>query len=163
MKKYKKESNKPKVIAEESPLLEGYDLMPKENWSGIQLQSHIRYKRLDTGELRKGGYLVNISNTQDQDNNNTIKFDLVSNFRPDAVKWSIYATSIEKIWVRQEMPSELSIDLTATQNEIKNIKEQIEMLKKVIQKINTDLQNRFQKIEDEQMRTVMLIKKLHKI
>jgi hypothetical protein len=153
------------IPAEDNPLLKNYKLVPKDEWANIQPRSHIRYKRLDTGELRRGGYLVKVTPDQDQELHDTLKFDLVSNFKPDAVKWSVYAGSIEKIWVKPDIGfPPVIMDLTEIKNDIKYCKEQIELLRSSMQKMNMEqIESRFQKIADEQMRTVILIKKLHKI
>lgn len=166
MKKIEKNNTQiNEISAEDSPLLKGYELVKKNNWANIQIRSHIRYKRIDTGELRRGGYLIQVIPDIDQEGDQTLKFDLISNFRPDGVKWSVYAKSIEKIWVKPNInPLQVTMDLTELKNDIKYCKEQIELIRLSIQKINIDkIENRFQKIDDEQMRTVILIKKLHKI
>lgn len=135
-------------------LLIGYTLVDPLNWTTIPINTHIRYLRQD-GDFRKGGFITAIINTQDNDGSNTVRFDLISNFSPTAVKWSIFRNAIDKIWQKLNNTPETHVQnniLVELQDELKTYKNALEVLQKEIQKIN-----------NEQMRTVLLIKKLHNI
>jgi hypothetical protein len=144
------------ISYDQNALLQGYNMVSIEKWANITSGSHIRYLRKD-GEFRKGGYITSIINTQDNEGINTIKFDLVSNYSPTAIKWSLYRGSIDKIWVKESAPvlppqPRDNTELLELKMDIKLCKDAIESIKKELQKIN-----------NEQMHTVSIIRKLHNI
>lgn len=136
--------------------LKNYDLVEIGNWDKIPRRSHIRYLRKD-GNLPKGGYVKAIFKTNDNDNKESIKINLVNNFGSSAIEWNIYLTSIEKIWKKKP-----DLDITTTDNnspEISELKEDMVLLKESLNHMKAEIQ----RISNEQIHTVRVIKKLHKL
>ncbi len=145
------------VKHEQVELTDNYELVEKENWDKIPYKTYIRYLRKD-GSLRKGGFVKAIWKTKDNSGHDTLKIDLVSGFGFNGTEWSIYSTSVEKIWKRKENMTEIEQPIIRN-TEIEDMKEEIQYVKKSIDNIKKELQN----IKNEQMRIVQLIKKLHNI
>lgn len=137
-------------------LLTDYTSVDSHNWINIQPGTHIRYLRQD-GEFRKGGFINDVTETQDKEGNNTLRFDLVSDYKPTAIKWSLFGSSIDKIWAK--LPIEVQQPTPVPTSVINELKQELKICKETIQM----LQKEVQKINNEQMRTVLLIKKLHNI
>lgn len=143
---------------DQAALLDGYELVDPENWDSLENGTLARYLRQD-GEFRRGGHIISIDHVTDTDGKPTIRFDFVSNYGPNCIKWSVFKGSISKIWIKissakskfQENEKNSS-RFTELKQDLKNCKDAIETLNKEVQKIN-----------NEQMRTVLLIKKLHDI
>lgn len=143
---------------DQDALLVGYTLVPPDKWSNVSSGSHIRYLRKD-GEFRKGGIVTAVYATKDTEGNDTIKFDLISNYGPTAVKWSIYKGSIEKIWAKEENRSVSPVASPRVNTDVSDMKKDMVFCRNAIE----DLRKEIQKITNEQMRTIVLIKKLHNI
>lgn len=145
-------NNSDKVDIDQNALLQGYTAVDQANWDKILYKTHIRYLRTD-GQFRKGGYVVNTIHTTDREGKPTIKIDLVSNFGPNAIKWSLYKGSIKKIW------SKVSEYTESPSAHLAPLKEDIEFCKKSIEQ----LCQKIQQMENENIRILNLIKKLHNI
>lgn len=142
------------VTQDHQTALVGYELVEEDSWDKILSNSHIRYLRTD-GKFVNGGFVKSVCRTLDTNGKDTFKIDLVSNFTPKAIKWSIYKGNIDKLWKKIEV-----VSVVATHNaDMTNMKEDMEFLKKSMDSLKIDLQN----TKNELMRTVTLIKKLHKI
>lgn len=143
------------TTSDNSQLLQGYEIVPQAQWDKIPYRTHIRYLRTD-GQMRKGGYINAVTHTIDKDGKDTIKFDMVSNFTPTAIKWPLYEGSVDKIWKRVDAPvaqqSTSAADLGEIKEDIVYCKKSIDLIKQEVQKISNEL-----------VRTINLIKKLHNI
>lgn len=157
LSKLAKQSNDIEIKSEQIEINDNYELVDKENWSKIPYKTFIRYLRKD-GSLRKGGFIKTIWKTKDTSGQDTLKIDLISGFGFNGTEWSIYSSSIEKIWKRKENMTEIE-QPTIKNTEIDDMKEELQYLKRSIDHIKKELQN----ISNEQMRIVQLIKKLHNI
>jgi hypothetical protein len=152
-----------KDITEE---LKNYTIVPLGEWDKIPYKTFIRYKRSD-GKIPKGGYLMSITHTNDSNDKDILKIDMSSSLFKKAVKWFVYSNSIEQIWKRNdsEAPTQDAPRLELNEEELQNIrslsdfKDDVIYCKKSIEIIKQEIQ----KLSNEQMRIVSLIKKLHKL
>lgn len=141
---------------EQDALLHNYELIDPANWHKLPFRAHIRYLRKD-GAFRKGGFVKAVTQTQDLEGKETIKIDLVANFTPNAVSWSIFKGSIDKLWKKIDMTGDTPLVSNVNIEQINEIKEDITFCKNSIEQIKKELQ----KMSNEQIRTIMLIKKMH--
>lgn len=141
-----------KLVDKES-LLSDFKLVDPAEWDKLQYRQMIRYEKTN-GEFKKGGFVTGTVQTLDLAGNPTLKIDLISSFKPNAIKWSIYKNNVAKIWakVNENAPAMPSIDITALQ-------EDISFLKKIVEQLQVKQQN----LENENTRLVKLVKKLHNI
>lgn len=135
-------------------LLEGYQIINSIYWDKIPYQSHIRYLRTD-GKFIKGGFIIAVVNDFDQNNVPTLRFDLISNLNSKPVKWSVYKGNIEKIWIKSDNAPPPQISLPP----VDKTKEEIDYLKQSVDQ----MRQKMQQLENELIRTLRLIKKLHHI
>ena len=135
---------------------DNFELVDKAQWDKLPIRTYIKYLRTD-GTMRKGGYIKTIWRTKDLEGNDSIKIDLVNNLSNSANGWSIYANNIQKLW--KKINTDIEITHSVSSTDIDDVKEDISICKESINLIKIQLQ----KISTEQMRTITLIKKLHKI
>lgn len=139
---------------DQASLLIGYIEVEPSQWDKLPYRTHIRYLRTDN-TFRKGGFVKSVVHTTDQENKPTIKIDLVSNFSPSAIAWSIYKGNTKTIWKKMDdtlQPQIQSVDIT-------DLKDSIEFLKQSLESVTKEIVN----IKNDQTRTVNLIKKLHNL
>jgi hypothetical protein len=151
-----KTSNKiNKPLPTESELsLQGYSLIEQSQWDKIPYKTYIKYLRND-GVMRKGGFVKSIVHTLDKNNNDTIRFELVSNFSSNATTWQLYAGNIKKIWKKEGQtyipdenvydprliqPNQVNLTNQVNQIDITEIKEDIEFCKKTIDLLKKETQ-----------------------
>jgi hypothetical protein len=137
-------------------LLEGYQIINPIYWDKIPYQSHIRYLRTD-GKFIKGGFIIAVVNDFDQNNAPTLRFDLISNLNSKPVKWSVYKGNIAKIWIKSDEAVAPQMSLPPTP--IDKTKEELDYLKQSVDQ----MRQKMQQMENELIRTLRLIKKLHNI
>lgn len=85
-------------------LLIGYICLPREKWSELKKNDHIRYRRSDNHLFRRGGWVFNqLVNSQTQKR----VFQLITNsFLPPSPTnriWMVGYDDIETLWVKQKM------------------------------------------------------------
>lgn len=141
-------------------MLQGYELVPINLWKTLKYKTHIRYLRTD-GNMKKGGYILHVEETTDSSGAPSLKFDIISGFYQNSVKWSVYSSSIDKIWkkVTNEEPDPNAALAQKCLQEIENIKDDMNYCKKSIDLIKQEIQ----KLSNENSRIVNLIRKLHNL
>lgn len=150
-------SNKMENTIDTEALLIGYTEVPREQWVSIPYKSHIRYLRND-GKMVKGGYVVSLINIIDKNGKNTIKIDIVSNMnQPNALNWSIYGTSIDKIWKQNTTGNKDNIELQNLQTKLTKAMDIISELKEK----NSLIIEEIQRIKNENNRIIQMVIKLN--
>lgn len=143
-------------------MLSGYTLVEPDEWEKLPYACHIRYLRTD-GVFRKGGYVKSVTHTKDLNEVDTIRIDLVANFTPNAIAWSLYKGSVDKIWKRIEPNTMLStttnINTNTNKDDVITLKKEIEFMKKEIEFIKKELQ----KMNNDSISVLQLVKSLHDI
>jgi len=129
--------------------LKDFNLVPPNEWKNIPYGAFIRYLRKD-GSFRKGGVVQNIWTEVNREGTEVIKIDILSSYGNKS--WSINNNNIEKIWMKNNTMQTNVLNIV-------DIKEDIESCKKSIKQLTIQIQ----KINNEQIRIVKLIKKLHNI
>ncbi len=129
--------------------LDGYNLIPQQDWKKIQAGALIRYLRKD-GAFRRGGTVEGVWEIKDKNNIDAIKIDILSSYGGKA--WSITSNSVEKIWTKNNQA------VRSTSN-VYELKEDIETCKESIKQLVIQVQT----ISNQQIRIVNFIKKLHKL
>ncbi len=142
------EAEAPKEIDREM-LLEGYEFVPQNDWKYIPYGSLVRYLRKD-GNFRKGGVVQGVWPTTDKEGNNIIKIDISSAFGDK--RWSVNSNTVEKVWVKRSQQQTAPTDISELKEDVESLKESIKQITIQIQKIN-----------NEQLLLLGLIKRLHKI
>lgn len=132
--------------------LVGYKLVPEEEWSKIQVGSLIRYLNKDN-TFRKGGAVQGVFKKK---GNNVIRIDIESIYGTRA-KWSILSNKVDKIWIKPSILENLSVPNNNV--DLEEVKDDIEFCKQSIKLLTTEIQ----KMKNEQMRILSVIKKLHNI
>jgi hypothetical protein len=138
-------------------LLVGYTEVPRDQWISIPYKTHIRYLRND-GKMVKGGYVVSLINTTDKDGKNTIKIDIVANMsQPNAMNWSIYGSSIDKIWKQDSSSNQGAMELQNIQTKLNKAMERITELNEK----NNLIVGEIQRIKNENNRIIQMVIKLN--
>ena len=158
------------TVDDQVKLLEGFEEMPKANWTQLKLNDFIRYLRKD-GSFRRGGYFKNSWTGTFGKHNGKECIQLSSSRSFKGNSWSICHDDIDKIWKRADKivastkTNEASGETTnATINPeiletINKNQESLEYLSKSMEQVKIDML----KINNEQKRIINLIKKLHGI
>lgn len=142
----------------QAQLLIDYEELPKTEWESIPKTIHIRYLRKD-GKFRSGGYVRNIWIDAYGKHKGRKCIQLASAIAYKAPKWSICIDDIDKIWkksgfdnIAQPSPS---VDISG----IKTNTESITYLTNSLEQLKINMT----RLQNEQRRTLDLIKKIHKI
>ena len=144
-------------------MLENYEEVPRDEWDQIPKNTHIRYLRKD-GAFRRGGFIkANYTSSYGEDKGKQ-SIQLASNLSYKSSKWTVSFDDLEKIWKKNNsgVPSNNSIpnsQITELANNVKNNKETIEQLNKLISQMRIDIT----RLTNDNTRTLNLIKKLHNI
>jgi len=95
----KKDTAKESTPSEQEALesLKDYILVPKEEWGKLPKQTFIKYMRTN-GEMKKGGFILDIFKLRDKDNIEYIKIEILPGYYPNARKFIVSSKSIEKLW-----------------------------------------------------------------
>jgi hypothetical protein len=134
--------------------LKNYEPVPQEEWVNIPYNSHIRYLNKD-GSFRMGGFVQRISKSIDKKNDEVVKIELTSSYGGKTTQWAIVSTKVAKIWKKISF----DVEVERPKADLEMLKEDIAFCKESIRHISTELQ----KMKNEQIRIVELIKKLHKL
>jgi hypothetical protein len=133
-----------------------YDLVDKSDWDKIPHKSYIRYEKAD-GTITKGGYVKSIYKKKDDPS--YIKIDMVTNFSQNNLEWTIYAKNLNKIWKKKNYEIDVTKNNSSENVNYLEMAEEIDICKQSIDHLKKEMQ----KMTNEQIRTLNLIKKLHKI
>lgn len=146
------ESKPVEPIDQESSLI-GYELILPNEWKSIPYGAYIRYLRKD-GAFRKGGIIQGVWSNIDKSGNEVVKIDISAGFNSRIAKWSITSNTVEKIWIKK-MNNSQSAPMSASAD-ISELKEDIEFCKDSIKQLSKEIQ----KMQNEQMRIIGILKKL---
>lgn len=133
-------------------LIQGYkEVMPNE-WDNLAVNDSIRYLRKD-GTFRRGGLIRSRSTMAIGKHAGKSCFTLSAPIGYKNTTWVVCYDDIDKIWVK------IATENTEVNNIIKSQQETITYLSKTVDQLKIDMA----KLNNEQKRTINLIKKLHNI
>ena len=151
--------------SEQKELLNGYIEVSQHNWSGIPIQSHIRYMRND-GVFMKGGHIRSHYISNKGPNTGKPYFYMIASLNYRGKGWYLYHHTIPTVWVRKEKKfiegsnlEKMNESFSKVKESLKNNRENHEF---VIKRLNT-LHSEIKRVDNDQKRILALIKKLHKI
>jgi len=131
---------------EQKKLLMNYTEVPRDKWTTMPLNSHIRYSRKD-GNFRKGGFIKNIwASVGDE----KTCIQLASNLGYKATQWNIYLDDINIIWKKIDHSEEKPIIIDTKQ------KDDMEYLLRSVDQLKIDVT----KLANEQSRIINVLKKI---
>lgn len=135
-----------------------YELVDRQNWEKIPKKTFIRYQKKD-GAIPRGGFVRSIWRSSDETDN--VRIELSNGFGANSLSWNVFTKNLDKIWRKIHAEEEIEVEPEEIKLEvkIKELKKDVDFCRDSIEQIKIEIQ----KINNEQIRVVKLIKKLHNL